>query len=448
MAAASRRHVLAVLEASTACLAGLISTRGWTWLGVMLLFASATSGWLEAPLEGAIPGYRVALSAATLGTPGAGSAPPLFSFGVVCAVGALVAAWAQIWTAPWWLRAHLGAAVLAASVSFPLIVATRNTPLLEAVTTQGAEREAIRRFAELVGGYSSSLPALDLAGTATLLHRAHTTLQVLGWGWWFGLVGAALLIVTALGRAARAPGLLAVGGWIVAIVLLSSVIAGPAVVAEYHRLQGDALYAAGQYTEALARYDDVLRWAPPLRENAALQYRRGAAEFWLGGAHTAGGRVFLAENLRRRGELDRALDLVGPADLDRPGVRWLRRGLAEAYAELGVEEARLGTFGTPAARWQRAREIDASLPRIHYYLAHAYYRLHGREQERAIVEAGHLATLVRDRGILSDVFALLGDCHFKAERDVDAREMYQKALRMVPLFSRVNLQAQKGLIGL
>jgi tetratricopeptide (TPR) repeat protein len=416
---------------------------GWVWLGSALLLVGATSGWLDAPLGGSIPGHRVPLNADAL------QGQALVSFGLLFAVAAVVAVGAAIAGVPRALGTHLGAAVLVGALSFPIAVLMRNPLLLDTMTSQGRDREAIRRFAEFVGGYSAGLPPRELAGTATLADRVSTTVQVLGWGWWLALAGALVLILAGLGRPARRAWIAGVTGWGLALIAVVGVIAAPGAVAEYRWAQAEELYAAGHYPEALARFDDVLAWSPDLRDNGALQYRRGAAEFWLAGATSPGARGFLAENLRRSGDVESALDLVGRPTLQQPGWGWLRRNLAQTFAEIGVREARRqDQFATATARWLRAREIDEGLVPTHYYLAHAYHRLHGRHQERAIAEAGHLMTVVRDAAIRSDVLAFLGDCHFRAERDAEARALYRRSLAVVPLFSRVNLQAQKGLLGL
>ena len=422
---------------------------GWLWLAAALLVAGATSGWLDTPLGGSVPGHRVPLNVDALAGQPAGSPRPLLSFGLLCAVATILAVCAAVGRAPRVFAAHVGAAILLLVLTFPVVVLARSAALLEALTAQGRDREAIRRFAEFVGGYSAGLPPLELAGTATLADRVSTTLQVTGWGWWLTLAGAVVLIAVGLGGRLSAGRIAGGLGWAAALAVVVAVIAGPAVVAEYQWMAGDTAYATGRYGDALARYDRVVQWAPWLHDNPALRYRRGAAEFWLAGPTSAAARGFLADNLRRNGDVDSAVDLVGRATLEEPGLAWLRRNIAETYAEQGVREARRSEqFATPAARWLRAREIDPGLVRVHYYLAHAYYRAHGRDQEPAIGEASHLITLVRDPGIRSDLLALVGDCHFKAERDDEARTHYRRALATVPLFSRVNLQAQKGLLGL
>jgi hypothetical protein len=443
---AAGRRLLVLFDSIGTRLAALVSMTGLGCLAVVLLLASAVTGWLDAPLDGAVAASRIPIGL-DLGSAVPSGRPP-YSIGLLCVVVAVIAAVTLRRSVPGRVRAHLGAAIIVGTVAFPLIVVGRNPALLEALMRQGAEREAIRVFANIVHGYSSGLPQLDLAGTATLADRVQTTLQVLGWGWWFAIAGALVLIGTAGPAVRRAGAVLGTVAWTVMLLAVSGLIAGPAVIAEDYRIEGDRLYAAGEYADALARYDHALSWAPQLGDNAALQYHRGAAEYWLGGPNTAGARVFIAENLRRNGEIDRALDVVGRARLDEPQLRWLRRRLAGAYAEAGLREARLGAFGTAAERWQRAREVDDTLARLHYYLAHAFYQLHGPDQGRAITEARHLTTLVRNRAILSDLFTVLGDCHFKAARDVEARQMYRTAMAMVPLFSHVNLRAQKGLMGL
>ena len=441
------------MRTSLAAIAGhlgrVVLAGGWVWLAAALLLLGATSNWLDAPLGG-IRGYRVPIDGDVLRDQAADGTRSMVSFGLLCFVVAIVAVCSVIGQAPRLVRTHLGCAALVGVISFPVALLTRNILLLETLNAQGRDREAIRRFAQFVSGYSWNLPPLELAGTDTFADRAYTTFQFLGWGWWVTLAAAVVLILSGLRRSGRRGWTLTVTAWSVALVALVCVIAGPAVVAEYHFIQAQARYASGQYSEALADYERVLEWSPGLRENAALQYRRGAAEFWIAGATSPAARGFLAENLRRSGDLEKAVDLAGRDTLEQPGWSWLRRNLAEAYAELGVQDARQDNdqFATATARWLRAREIDDRLVRLNYYLAHGFYLLHGRDQNLAIGEATQLLSLVRDLAIRSDALALIGDSYFKAERDVEARASYQKALDVVPLFSRVNLQAQRGLLGL
>jgi tetratricopeptide (TPR) repeat protein len=413
-----------------------------TFLGI-----ATYSAWLETPVQGVLRGYAYRLSGHVMPGDALVNAPRLLSYALPCGLAVASTIVAKRWRRLGWLQLHAGAAMLVTTFAFAATLAFRSQALLESLVAQGQDRAAIQKFAQLVGSYSRTAPALDLAGTDTLADRVATAFQLIGYGWWFAGLGSAILLLT-LPPIRRRLAVAALAAWGAAALAVVSLIGAPAWSAESERLQGEALYAAGHYPEALDRFRESLRRAPAQRLNAAFQSRLGATLVWMGDRASPQARLFLAANLGAHGEPDKAaIQLVLALDAD-PHSWLARRRLAELQAELGVLEFKRGQLGERSVRWERALALDPTLLRVRYYLAHAYHRQDDRDQARAIGQVTELIALVRYPVTLSDLYALLGDCYFKERRDVQARAMYRRALRVVPLIGHMNLHAQRGLLGL
>ena len=436
-----------VLDVLILILQTLFSKDGLVWIGVALILGSAFFGWIQIPLQNVIRAYAFAL----FGEPAASDAltnpPHVLSYGAVCllavavVIGGAVLGWRHA------LRRHVGAALLLVVLSFPVALIARHSILLERLDEQSGERANILAFALNVGGYASGLPPLILSGTTTLLDRLYTAHQVVGYGGWFALWGSILVLAGGFVGASGTRPLRFAALWGGATLVVLGVIAAPAVMAEYERLQGEALYARAHYAEAIGHFESALRWSPSLRENPALQDRIGATLYWLGDRTSPQTRFFVADNLQAQGQFPRAeLELTEAMAAD-PGWRLPRRKLAELNAAWGVRLFR-GVESGAIPRWERALTLDDNMKNVRYYLIHAYYLLDDRDQARALTYGIQLAQLAPERGLLADVYQRLGDIHFKARRDEEARAMYRLSLVMIPLVKQINLQAQRGLIGL
>jgi len=427
-------------------LAVLFSAEGLVWIGLVLLTGGAVFGWVQTPLQGVIRGYafgvlgRVAPSAAL-----ANHLNPL-SYGVVCLLGVALVV---VGTASRWqrgLRRHTGAALLLTILVFWVSFITRQQLLVEALVIENSERLSIINFAKRVDAYASLLPTVEMPGTGTLLDRIQTVYRLVGYGWWFAFWGSWLLLASGFVAARGRPGRFA-AGWSGILLLMVSLLAGPAVMAEYHRAGGEAQYGRAQYVEAVERLRKAVAWVPALRENPAIQDRIGAALYWLGDRATPQARLYIAGNLQAQGELPRAeMELLLAVGGD-PDWKLLRRRLVELHAAWGVRLFR-GVESGAIPHWEQALQLEDRAKHLRYYLAHAYYRLDDRDQSRALTRGLELVALTRDRGILADAYQQLGDMHFKAHHDDAARAMYRVSLAMIPLVKQLNLRAQKGLIGL
>ena len=446
-AGCSARFTDRTLDRVIAVFTVVFSKDGLAWIGALLLLGGALFGWLQTPLQGVICGYaypvfgRVGISDAL------GNHARVLSYGVLClaGVGLVVLGAARGW--PVALRRHLGAALLLALLSFAVSLVTRQGLLLEAVINQAGERANIIGFASSVGGYAGVMLPSELPGTSTLLDRALTAYDVIGYGWWFAFWGTILLLAAGYVRAGRTrPGRFA-AGWGALTLLVLAAVAGPAVVAEYHRVRAEGHYGRAQYAQAVEHLAAAVAWLPALRANPSVQDKIGAALYWLGDRSSPQVRIFLADNLQAQGDFDRAeleLSLAVAAD---PDWSLARRRLAEVNAAWGVRLFRSTESGA-IPRWERALEIDDSLKQVRYYLAHAYYTLDDRDQSRALTRATQFVELVQERGVLADMYQRLGDMYFRARRDEEARQMYRLSIVMIPLVKQLNLQAQRGLIGL
>ena len=467
----ARRRVLGLVDGLIAVCAAIFSRAGAIGLAVVLLVGAALSGWIETPLQGVIRGYAYPLAGHVAVASALRNPPRLLSFAVPCLLAAAILLWRRARGRGFRLEGHVGAAVLLVALAFAALVVCRSYAFVDALVAQNEDRAAMRAFAGAVGGFTTTLPARELAGTATLGDRALTVLRLVGYGWWFAVLAAGALLATGLPRARR-PALL-VTGWAMVTVLVVAVLAAPAIVAELHRWSAEQHYARGRYAEALDRLQAAVAHQRELAQNPSFRYREGAILYWLGDRSSPDARLFIATNLWGQRELDRAEQQLTLALAAAPDSPLLRRKLAELHTVLGIGEftptadaalvfrarggraaarAQLGRdVAAPAgkyARWERARAIDPGLLRARYYLARAYYQVDGVDQSRAIDEAQELVALTGDRVVLSDLYAFLGDCYFKARRDDRAREMYFRAQALVPLVKNVNLAAQRGLLGL
>jgi tetratricopeptide (TPR) repeat protein len=445
---AGHRLTLAALDTLAAVLAALASREILVWLGVLSLLLAVRSAWLETPLQGVIRGYAYPVTGAVSPAAGLANSPRLLSYALVPLLAVAVTLAGRRWAG--WRRGqrHAGTLAVATAAWFATALACRHLALLDALVEQAQERAAMRAFAVTLDNYLGTAPELVLAGTATLLDRVVTAFQLIGYGWWFALLGGLVLIATGPVVRRRGAAAAAVAGWVAIIAIGMGAIAAPAARAEYARLRGEALYAAGHYGEALDRFQAAAARTRALRENPAFQTQLGATLFWLGDRESPPARLFVAQNLRTHGEHDRAelqLSLALAAD---PHHRLVRRRLAELYADRGVEEFARAELRERTAVWERALAVDGSLLRVLYFLGHAYHRLDGADQMRAVGHIHELMGRVRHAVAVSDLYALLGDCYFKARQDVEARRMYRRALRTLPLVGHMNLRAQRGLLGL
>jgi hypothetical protein len=424
----------------------LFSTEGLVWIGLVLVTGGAVFGWVQTPLQGVIRGYAFGVLGRAAPTDALANHLNPLSYGVVCLLGVALVV---VCTARRWhrgLRRHTGAALLLVVLVFWVSFMARQQLLVEALVIENSERNNIISFALNVDGYASLLPIVDLPGTGTLLERIQTVYALVGYGWWFAFWGSGLLLASGFVGARGRPGRFA-AGWSGIFLLMVILLAGPAVMAEYHRARGEALYGRAQYVEAVERLRKAVAWAPALRENLATQGRIGAALYWLGDRTTPQARLYIAGNLEGQGEFPRAeMELLLAVGGD-PEWKLLRRRLVELHASWGVRLFR-GVESGAIPHWEQALRLDDRAKHLRYYLAHAYYGLDDRDQSRALARGLELVALTRDRGILADAYQRLGDMHFKAHQDDDARAMYRVSLAMIPLVKQLNLRAQKGLIGL
>jgi hypothetical protein len=436
-----------ILDVLTSVLQVLFSRHGLVWIGTALLLGSAYFGWIQTPLQNVNRAYALSL----FGEPGPNDALTnpfhVLSYGVMCllAVALVVAGAVLRW--PHGLRRHVGAAILLVILAFPVALVARHSIVLERLDEQSGERANILAFALNVGGYASGLPPMVLSGTTTLLDRFYTAHQVVGYGAWIAMWGSILILAGGFVEKTRGRPLRFAVGWGIVTILVLGLISVPGVMAEYHRLRGEALYARAHYADAIGQFESAVRWSPQLRENPTLQDRIGATLYWLGDRTSPQTRFFIADNLQAQGQFARAemeLTLALAAD---PGWRLPRRKLAELNAAWGVRLFR-GVESGAIPRWERALTFDSDMKNVRYYLTHSLYMLDDRDQTRALTYALQLAQLAPERGLLADVYQRLGDIYFKEHRDEEARTMYRLSLVMIPLVKQLNLQAQKGLIGL
>jgi hypothetical protein len=371
----------------------------------------------------------------------------VLSYGLVCLLAValvILGAWRR-W--PIGIRRHVGAALLLVIFAYPVALVCRHTLVLERLDEQSGEHANIMAFALAVGGYAAGLPPVVLSGTTSLLDRVYTAHQVVGYGCWIGMWGSLLILAGGYVGASKGRPLRFALGWGGATLVILTIIAFPAAMAEHRRLHGEALYARAHYAEALEYYQAAQRWSPQLRENPTLQDRIGSTLYWLGDRTSPEMRFFVADNLQAQGQFPRAEMELQQAIADAPDWRLPRRKLAELDAAWGVRLFR-GVESGAIPRWERALKLDPDMRNVRYYLTHAYYELDDRDQTRALTVGLQLAELAPERGLLADVYQRLGDIYFKEHRDEEARAMYRLSLVMIPLVKQLNLQAQKGLIGL
>jgi tetratricopeptide (TPR) repeat protein len=409
-----------LLDALIFILQSLFSREGLVWIGVTFVLGSAFFGWIQTPLQNVNRAYALPL----LSEPGPNDALTnpfhLLSYGVVCLLAVFLVIGGAVLRWPLGLRRHVGAALLLVVLAFPVALVCRHSIVLERLDEQSGERANILSFALAVGGYAAGLPPLVLSGTTTLLDRVYTAHQVVGYGCWIALWGS---------------------------ILVLAAVALPAAMAEYQRLRGEALYARARYAEAIDHFEAALRWSPALRENPTLQDRIGATLYWMGDRTSPQTRFFVSDNLQAQGQFPRAEMELTQAMAADPGWRLPRRKLAELNAAWGVRLFR-GVESGAIPRWERALKLDEDMRNVRYYLTHSYYLLDDRDQTRALSYGLQLVELAPERGLLADVYQRLGDIYFKERRDADARAMYRLSLVMIPLVKQLNLQAQRGLIGL
>jgi len=436
-----------VLDLLIRVLQTLFSKDGLVWIGMAFISGSAFFGWIQTPLQNVIRAYALPLFKLPAASDALTNAPRAVTYGVVCllavvcVIGGAMLGWRH------GLRRHVGAAMLLVVFTFPAALVTRHTILLERLDEQSGEHANIQAFALNVGGYAAGLPSTTLSGTTSLLDRLSTAHDVVGYGCWIAFWGGVLVLASGFVGARETRPLRFTVLWGGATLLVLAAIATPAVVAEYHRLKGEAQYARGHYAEALERFETAVKWSPPLRENPSIQDTIGATRYWLGDRTSPQTRYFVAGNLQAQGQFPRAgLELSEAVAAD-PGWRLPRRKLAELNAAWGVRLFR-GVASGAIPHWERALTIDPDMINVRYYLTHAYYLLDDRDQTRALTYGTQLARLAPDRGMLADVYQRLGDIYFKAHRDEEARTMYRLSLVMIPLVKQINLQAQRGLIGL
>ncbi|MBI4635618.1 MAG: hypothetical protein HY727_04650 [Candidatus Rokubacteria bacterium] len=438
---------LSALDHTIAILGLLLSPPGLVWTGGLLVLAGAAFSWLQTPLQGVIRGYAYPIGSTPALSDGLTNPVRPLSFALLCVLAVALAAVGRVWTRAEWLPRYAGGTLLIVVLALPMHLIANAHAFVQLLVDQGAEREAIRTFALLVGGYSATIPELSLQGTSSPLETGATVFQVIGYGWWFTCWGAALMLLGGVAGMGTRRGNLFVASWLgIALAVLSGVT-GRATLAEYYRLRGEGAYAKGQYGEALASFRAALDWLPALRDNVFFQYRVGATLYWLGDNTSPAARMFLADNLSKQKEYDKAELQLKLALAAEPESKFTRTKLASLYADWGVSNFKKEHVGA-LPRWEGARDLDPNLLRLPYFFGAAYFLLDDRDQSRTIAEYGRLLARIGERGVRADVHGLLGNAYFKAHRDAEAREAYRASMAEIPLVKQLNLQAQKGLIGL
>lgn len=414
--------------------------------GVLLVMATM-SGWVETPLQGVIRGYAYPIHAHLSPEGGLANRPAPLSYALLIGLVLAVTAGALCRALPGWLIRHAAACLVVGVLATPAILVGRGAGLLEALAEQDRDREAIRHFARLVGTYSAQMPTLRLPGTATLADSLFTVVRSLGYGWWLALVAAIILLLGGWfqARPRRATGY--VLGWTVLGLTMLGLMCAPAVLAERQRLRAATAYARGDYALALDLLPAAEAWQPALRDNPGIQRWRGAALYWLGRERAPAARFFVAENLAAAGEFERAEFELRLALAAVPDWQLARRRLARLHVAWGLELLARGLSGS-VGHWERAAEIDGTAVGVWYFLAFQHHRLDGKAQARALAYGVGLIARTRDKVLLSDAYALLGDCYFAEGRDEEARRMYRLSLAMITHVQRLNLHAQEGLLGL
>jgi len=413
-------------------------------LGVALA-ASGLLGWLSTPLQGTIPGYAFTL---------AGDLPlahavtrPLrpFSAGTLVLVLGVVTVAASLRRrvrAGFWLGA--GALLVALYAGAGLLYL--RPEVLEAVVEQNAERQNIKGFDRShFGGNAAGMFVAQL-GTEFPADRAAAVVYLLGFGWQLAVAAGLVLQALALWRGRRTLRWDALAFLALAPLMLAAV-SWRGVIADYEAAGARDLAARGMYEPARAAYERARAWNPKLIHNPDQSHRLGEVYTRLGLRDHPEAFIYRGDLRMEQGEFPEAIEAYGRAlalEPDHPVARRMRNG---AHVAAGLAHYQAGRVHKAVASWEYANTLDTLQIETHFYLAKA--QLDTKRFEAGIRESRQALALTRDRLVRSDIFLLLGDCHYQLQDFATARVAYQSSLEQyVSVVDFINVMARRKLQGL
>lgn len=373
--------------------------------------------------------------------------PPL-SVSLLFAVGVAVV---LVWVAYGMRRASRGAGVVLCLVFACTASVVLNHPrMIERLEQESAERLEIARFAQESDLNFMLSPDNGRTGASPLLNdldielaRGVTYLVVAPW-----LVG--LAVVTSL---VTTPGPIGTRVWQLLVwstiaMLVSLVVCGQRLYAEYHMYAAHTFEAQGEFDAAAHSLQGAIRAFPELASLERTWALRGKLELRQDNS-SPWARYYRAKRSAEDKDLPAAVDLLerivaeDPAQhspaLDLLGDLLIRDGLMH-LAEARWEAAR--------AAFERAAQLAPQRCDAGFLLGHVSHEAYRAAPE--VSEAAFAPCLRRavDRVLRADMLAIIGDAYFEAGRFTEAREKYPASVRAYSLPKEINYRAQKGLSGL
>jgi tetratricopeptide (TPR) repeat protein len=393
-------------------------------VGAVGLLTAALLGWLATPLQGPFKGYSFPLVGNVILLDAVTRPVRLLSFGAAAALLGIatgVAAWRRATRTSFWL----GSAAVLLAVYFAGSAAFLRPGLMDAVVEQNLHREDLKQFdARHVLGNAARMYVPELQ-SASFMDRVSTGLRVYGFGWELTLAAGIWLQVHSARRGRQGLGL-RLAGFGVLFGLLVIGVNGRAAAAEYSMIRGDAFDARGAFDDARQAYERARRWNPGLDHNPVFQDHLGEVYSQLGLADRTETLVYRGNRFLEHGLFAQALDSYERALAMRSDNPVARRRRVEAHAGAGRAHFTALEPHKAIGEWEKAAALDPHEPRIFFFLAKAYFDV--RRNEMGIW--ANQAALARtwDPLVRSDLFIMLGDCHYRRREFVLAREAYQASI--------------------
>jgi hypothetical protein len=426
-------------------------------LFVAVAMTLALGPWLRPPLEPDI-------NAASLSFTGTTAFSRVLSGAGVFCVAAAVGLIFILWS-PRSLSLAAGS-IMVVAMAFGANVIANDPQLIERLDRQRLERQNAARFLErAVPGALTKPSNARIPGLAPTPGRQAGLMEArsyLGRGVWLVPFCAFILLATAPGsvgyRLCRLAGFLAIG------LVISGIICGRRIVAEYYLEGALAQVGEGRIASSRASIARALQAMPLLRSLERTQLLIGRLDT-LARSSTPAGARYMAERLEHAGHFHRARAVLLDQWVQSPDDAGFRYALARNWTEQGFVWAAVGrhsdrpeqeespsipaivvrSSSAPAA-WQQAASIeppDALAARLCLGAWQAE-RLFGAAQALSVLEG--LPAV--DRAIHADVLSLLGDANFRRGDMGEARERYRDSMKAWMLPKTINYRAQRGLGGL
>ncbi len=396
------------------------------------------ANWIRFPLSNQLCGMRFRIGHYTAGP----QHLSLFSFGVIAALLALVAAWAFS-KRRFKLLGWIGAAIIWLALYAALKVALVDAPLLVSLESEMLQQQSAAAFSlqALPVNYGSEPTIWPRVSLDSIEDRLIAAWYFVRFGWWGTLLAGTLALGFAI-SALRSLKMLTVTIAGIASIFVLCVLR-PALAANA-QIQGHIAETNEEPDAAIKHYRRAMqldRWLAvhlelyqAIGSIHAVQGKTNTVEF---GVYHAGLPSTQTDLLKAIAEYDSLIPHSDPLL-----AKVLRKREADLYTQYGRSMHALGAYGAAVDACEKALEQNPSLLLPAYFLSRDYYLL-GHYQDAITLNKSALQH-VGDPIFAANLYANLGDAYTKLGALSDARYAYRKSYMLDYLLNLRSLSALNG----